>query len=65
MKHFRLLLSISLFMGLSAYAQPKYNLKELCTEQLNRGMVATRTPDGKVVLYCRPLSHYGTKDCRL
>ena len=55
MKHFRLLLSISLFMGLSAYAQPKYNLKELCTEQLNRGVVATRTPDGKVAVSWRIL----------
>ena len=54
MKHFFLLLLIML-AGSSAGAQSRYHVKKMATESLDRGVVAIRQADGKVVVSWRVL----------
>ena len=54
MKHFFLLLLIML-AGSSVGAQSRYHVKKMATESLDRGVVAIRQADGKVVVSWRVL----------
>ena len=48
--------AIGLMLCLSAWGQANYDLSKLKREQLNRGVVAVKTPDGKVAVSWRTLT---------
>ena len=50
------LLTLLLLVTTTTWAQPKYDLKKMKREKLNRGLVAVRTADGRVALSWRTLS---------
>ena len=50
-----LAVAIAAMAGLAGWAQPNYDLEKMSREQLNRGVVAVKTDDGKVAVSWRTL----------